>query len=85
VAVTGELLSDGTVGPIGGVAQKAVTVKRAGIKVFLVPKENEAEARAHAGKGLEIRGVGTFDEALKALGSLEGSNALALGKPGSGS
>lgn len=85
VAVTGELLSDGSVGPIGGVAQKAVAVKRAGIKVFLVPKENEAEARAHAGKGLEIRGVANFDEALKALGSLDGSNALALGKPGAGS
>lgn len=85
VAVTGELLSDGTVGAIGGVAQKAVTVKRAGIKVFLVPKANEAEARAHAPKGLEIRGVGTFEEALKALGTLEGSNALALGKPGAGS
>ncbi|HET7720770.1 MAG TPA: S16 family serine protease, partial [Acidimicrobiales bacterium] len=85
VAVTGELLSDGSVGPIGGVAQKAVAVRRAGIKVFLVPKENEAEARAHAGKNLEIRGVSNFDEALKALGSLEGSNALALGKPGAGS
>lgn len=85
VAVTGELLSDGTVGAIGGVAQKTVTVRRAGIKVFLVPKENEAEARAHAGKNLEIRGVGTFDEALKALGSLQGSNALALGKPAAGS
>jgi PDZ domain-containing protein len=81
VAVTGELLSDGRVGPIGGVAQKAVAVRRAGIKVFLVPKENEAEARAHAGKDLEIRGVANFDEALKALGSLQGSNALALGKP----
>ncbi len=85
VAVTGELLGDGTVGPIGGVAQKAVAVRRAGIKVFLVPKENEAEAKAHAGGGLEIRGVGSFEEALKALGSLEGSNALALGKPGAGS
>ncbi len=84
VAVTGELLTDGTVGPVGGVAQKAVTVRRAGIKVFIVPKENEAEARANAGSGLEIRGVGSFDEALKALGSLEGSNALALGKPGAG-
>jgi PDZ domain-containing protein len=84
VAATGELLTDGTVGPIGGVAQKAVTVRRAGIKVFIVPKENEAEARAHAGSGLEIRGVATFDEALKALGSLNGSNALALGKPGAG-
>ena len=85
VAVTGELLGDGTVGPIGGIAQKAVTVKRAGIKVFLVPKENEAEARAHAGKGLEVRGVANFEDALKALGSLEGSNALALGKPAAGS
>ena len=85
VAVTGELLTDGTVGPVGGVAQKAVTVRRAGIKVFLVPKANEAEARAKAGDGLEIRGVATFDEALKALGSLDGSNALALGKPGAAS
>ena len=85
VAVTGELLSDGTVGPIGGVAQKAVAVQRAGINVFLVPKENEAEARAHAGKNLEVRGVSSYDEALKALGSLEGSNALALGKPAAGS
>jgi PDZ domain-containing protein len=85
VAVTGELLSDGTVGPVGGVAQKAVTVRRAGIKVFIVPKANEEEARASAGSGLEVRGVGTFDEALKALGSLDGSNALALGKPGASS
>ncbi|MDQ3898787.1 MAG: PDZ domain-containing protein [Actinomycetota bacterium] len=84
VAATGELQADGRIGAIGGVAQKTVSVRRAGIKVFLVPKENEAEARAHAGSNLEIRGVATFDEALKALGSLDGSNALALGKPGAG-
>ncbi|MGI8809915.1 MAG: YlbL family protein [Acidimicrobiales bacterium] len=81
VAATGELLADGTIGPIGGIAQKAVTVRRAGIKVFLVPTENEAEARAHAGGGLQIRGVANFEEALKALATLQGSNALALGKP----
>ena len=84
VAATGELLPDGTVGAVGGVAQKTVTVRRSGVKVFLVPKANEAEARAHAGRGLEVRAVATFDEALKALGSLDGSNALALGKPGAG-
>jgi len=84
VAATGELLTDGTVGAIGGVAQKAVTVRRAGIKVFIVPKANEAEARAHAGKNLQVLGVATFGEALKALASLDGSNALALGKPGAG-
>ena len=84
VAVTGELQPDGTVGAIGGIAQKTVTVRRAGAEVFLVPKENEAEAKAHAGSKVQILGVATFDEALKALGSLTGSNALALGRPGSG-
>lgn len=84
VAVTGELLVDGTVGAVGGVAQKTVTVRRAGITVFIVPKANEAEARAHAGGKVEVRGVATFEEALKALASLEGSNAMALGKPGAG-
>jgi PDZ domain-containing protein len=84
VAATGELHADGTVGPIGGIAQKTVTVRRAGATVFLVPKENEAEARAHAGSKLQIRAVSSFDDALKALGSLDGSNALALGKPAPG-
>jgi len=84
VAATGELQPDGTVGAIGGVAQKTVTVRRAGAKVFLVPKANEAEARAHAGSHLQVLGVGSFAEAIQALGSLTGSNALALGKPGSG-
>jgi len=84
VAATGELQPDGTVGAIGGVAQKTVTVKRAGAKVFLVPKENEAEAKADAGSGLTVLGVSSFEDALKALGSLRGSNALALGKPAGG-
>ncbi|HEX2047545.1 MAG TPA: PDZ domain-containing protein [Acidimicrobiales bacterium] len=81
VAATGDLRSDGSVGAIGGVGQKTVTVRRAGIKVFIVPKENEAEAQAHADGKVEIRGVSNFEEALQALGSLDGSNAMALGKP----
>jgi PDZ domain-containing protein len=84
VAATGELGTDGSIGPIGGIAQKVVSVKRAGAKVFLVPKDNVAAARAHSGKGLAIIGVSTFDDALKALGSMRGSNALALAKPPSG-
>ncbi|MEA2842737.1 MAG: Lon-like protease [Actinomycetota bacterium] len=82
VAVTGDLQPDGTVGAIGGVAQKAATVRRAGAKVFLVPNDNLVEAKAHAGGKLDVRGVGSFDEALRVLGSLDGSNALALGQPG---
>jgi len=81
VAATGELRSDGAVGPIGGVAQKAVTVQRAGAKVFLVPRENLDEAEGAEAKGLQVHPVDSFDEALKVLGSLQGSNALALGRP----
>ncbi|HUR48343.1 MAG TPA: S16 family serine protease, partial [Acidimicrobiales bacterium] len=84
VAVTGELRADGKVGPIGGVAQKAVAVRRAGAKLFLVPRDNFAEAKRHAGDGLEVRAVDSFDQALEVLGSFEGSNALALAHPGGG-
>ena len=52
VAATGELASlSGEVGEIGGVAQKTVTVQRAGAEVFLVPRANYAEAKAHAREG----------------------------------
>ncbi|MEA2932611.1 MAG: Lon-like protease, partial [Actinomycetota bacterium] len=84
VAATGDLQPDGTVGAIGGVAQKTVTVRRAGAKVFLVPRENLAEARARAGRGLQVLPVDSFDDALRVLGGLDGSNALALGEPGAG-
>jgi PDZ domain-containing protein len=84
VAATGELASSGEVGPVGGVAQKVVAVKRAGADVFIVPKQNEAEAREKAGDGLRILPVSSFDEALTALGSVQGSNALALAEPSPG-
>jgi PDZ domain-containing protein len=84
VAVTGELAPDGKVGPIGGVAQKAVAVERAGAKLFLVPRANYAEAKKAAGEGLVVKPVDSFDDALAVLGSFEGSNALALAGPGHG-
>ncbi|HVF14480.1 MAG TPA: PDZ domain-containing protein [Acidimicrobiales bacterium] len=84
VAATGDLQPDGTVGPIGGVAQKTVTVRRSGAKVFLVPRANLDEALSRAGNGLQVLGVDSFDDALRVLGGLDGSNALALGAPGTG-
>ena len=83
VAATGELASlSGEVGEIGGVAQKAVTVQRAGAEVFLVPRGNYAEAKAHAPKSLKVIAVDTIDDALRALGNLEGSNAPTYALPG---
>jgi PDZ domain-containing protein len=84
VAVTGQLHLDGTIGPIGGVAQKAVTVRRSGASVFIVPRANYKDAKAHAGNHLKVYAVDNFDDALRVLGSLKGSDALNLAKPAPG-
>ena len=75
VAVTGTIELDGTVGPVGGVPQKTVTVRRAGAKLFLVPKEQVAEAQAKATDGVEVVGVGTLDEAIEALAARGGDRS----------
>ena len=70
VAATGEIELDGTVTPIGGVEQKTIGVRKAGIHVFLVPAgENAAEARRYA-HGLRIVPVQNFQQALRALATL---------------
>lgn len=72
VAVTGTIQVDGTVGPVGGVPQKAVTVRRAKANLFLVPKSQVDEAKAKAGDRTEVVGVDTLDEAITALGARGG-------------
>jgi PDZ domain-containing protein len=70
IAATGELALDGTVGPIGGVKQKTLGVREAGVDVFLVPAgENAQEARRYA-DGLRIVPVKNFPQALRALATL---------------
>ena len=61
VAATGEIELDGTVAPVGGLKQKTIGAKEAGVDVFLVPAgDNAAEARRHA-DGLRIVPVRTFN------------------------
>ena len=70
VAATGEIELDGTVAPIGGVEQKTIGVRKAGIHVFLVPAgENATEARRYA-HGVRIVPVQNFQQALRALATL---------------
>lgn len=66
VAGTGTLEPDGTVGPIGGIRQKAYVVERAGADVFFVPEGQEQEARQAAGS-LNIVPVRTLDDMLEWL------------------
>ena len=76
VAVTGTMALDGTVGPIGGLRQKASAVAQTGVDTFIVPtaqgEDDIAAAKAAAGGDLNIIPVSTLDEALAALERLGG-------------
>jgi Lon-like protease len=70
VAATGQIEPDGSILPIGGVKQKTIGVRRAGVDVFLVPAgDNAKEARKYAG-GVRVIPVESFRQALQALATL---------------
>ncbi|GAC1299761.1 MAG: protease DdcP [Vulcanimicrobiaceae bacterium] len=66
VAGTGTLAADGRVGRIEGTRQKLVAAKRAGARVFLVPKENYADIAGD--RDVRVVPVATFGDALRAIG-----------------
>jgi PDZ domain-containing protein len=70
VAGTGTIAADGTVGPIGGAAEKAVAAEHDGAQVFLVPKDNIDDARRWT-HGLQVVPVERLDDAVKFLCGLE--------------
>ena len=82
VAVTGTMSLDGTVGPVGGAAQKAITVRDAGYEVFLVPSDELEEVKATVGGDLRVIAVDTLAEALEALDSLGGNAGSLVGADG---
>lgn len=66
VAGTGTIAVDGTVGPIGGAAQKVIAAERDGAIVFLVPRENYEDARGRAGT-IQVVPIDRFADAVRAL------------------
>jgi len=68
VAMTGEITLRGRVLPIGGLKEKLLAAKSAGVKTVLVPEKNMrdvAEVAAEITKGLEIIPVSSMDEVLR--------------------
>ena len=68
VAMTGEITLRGRVLPIGGLKEKTLAAKNAGIKTVCVPKKNEKdilEISPEIKKGLEIVFVETMQDVLK--------------------
>lgn len=68
LAMTGEITLRGRVLPIGGLKEKLLAAKNAGIKTVLIPKENKSDVDELSGeitKGLKIIPVSHMDEVLK--------------------
>jgi ATP-dependent Lon protease len=67
VAMTGEITLRGKVLPVGGIKEKVLAAKRAGIRCVVLPERNRRdveEVPAHLLKGLDLEYVETIDEAL---------------------
>jgi ATP-dependent Lon protease len=87
VAMTGEITLRGVVLPIGGVKEKILAAKRAGIRHVILPERNKAdldEIPAHIKEGLEFHFVKEVDEAVAvAIGPLEAAAGFVIPpKPG---
>jgi ATP-dependent Lon protease len=66
VAVTGELSIAGNVRPVGGIVEKLYAARQAGMRLVLLPRENERDVDASIG-GIEVVLVSTVADALAAL------------------
>lgn len=74
VAMTGEITLRGLVLPIGGLKEKLLAAKEAGIKTVILPARNKkdiADIRPETIKGLDLQFVANTDEAMRiALGEV---------------
>lgn len=83
IAMTGEVTLRGRVLPIGGLKEKLLAAKNAGIKTVLVPKKNLAdveELSQEITKGLEILSVEHMEEVLKAAFVSEDQDKISGGE-----
>ena len=83
IAMTGEVTLRGRVLQIGGLKEKLLAAKNAGIKTVLVPKKNLAdveELSQEITKGLEILSVEHMEEVLKAAFVSEDQDKISGGE-----
>jgi ATP-dependent Lon protease len=68
VAMTGEITLRGKVLPVGGIKEKVLAAKRAGIERVVLPERNRRDVEEITSElldGLDLRFVSTIDEALQ--------------------
>ena len=76
VAMTGETSLSGVVLPVGGIKEKVLGAKRAGIREIILPADNEPNVKEdllpHMLEGMELHYVRSLDEAIEfALGKFD--------------
>ena len=85
VAMTGELSLSGVVLPVGGIKEKVLGAKRAGIREVILPAENEPNVKEdlqdHVLEGVEIHYARTVEQALDWALSKTPTSTLAV-QPG---
>lgn len=72
IAATGTMSIDGSVGDVGGVAQKTIAVRNAGASIFFVPVPEYKVALSHAGGQLKVFPVSSIAQVIRILKSLGG-------------
>jgi ATP-dependent Lon protease len=84
VAMTGEISLSGVVLPVGGIKEKVLGAKRAGIREVILPAENEPNVKEdlqeHILEGIEIHFVRTVDQAIEFALSKPAPAAVGLTK-----
>jgi PDZ domain-containing protein len=80
VAGTGTIAADGTVGAVGGAAEKALAAEQDGAQVFLVPKDDYQEAGRWV-RGIQVRPIERFDDAIRVLCGLSPLASAASPEP----
>jgi ATP-dependent Lon protease len=66
--MTGEITLRGKVLPVGGIKEKVLAAKRAGIERVILPEKNKRDVEEISKElleGLSLSYVGTIDEALR--------------------
>ncbi len=84
LAMTGELSLAGVVLPVGGIKEKVLGAKRAGIRDVILPADNEPNVKEdlpeHLLEGIKIHYVRTLDEALEVALLKEKATPLPLAR-----
>lgn len=68
VSMTGEITLRGKIMPVGGIKEKVIGARRAGIKTIILPRENEKDLKEipkHILDGLNFQMIDNLEDALK--------------------